>query len=109
MKINNLVYRVRYRELDKINTMYVRYISEESLVGFLEADELILGNDAEISNDELTDEFCAEFKGVQRVYLPLHVILRIDEIDLGLHQSTADAKNLAKGNVSRFPSDSTAK
>ena len=105
MKINGLVYRIRYHELDEIKTIHVRYISEESLVGFLEADELILNNDAGIENSEAS----LEFNGVQRIYLPLQVILRIDEIDLGAHLSNVESIKNTKGNVSRFPSDSATK
>ena len=107
MKTDGLIYRIRFIENDEIKSIYARYISEENLVGFLEADELVLNDD--FTDSKLSNEFAHQFKGVQRVYFPMHVILRIDEIDLNNQQENTEKSASVRSNVRRFPPDLTVK
>ena len=94
----NLVYRVTFLEKDKVNQFFCKYISEESLEGFIDFESLLFNSILDTpSNAEAISE--TEFKGVQRVYLPVRVILRIDEIHL---DSSEQLKLLdaSKNNVS---------
>lgn len=107
MKTDGLIYRIRFIENDEIKSIYARYISEENLVGFLEADELVMSD--EVADNKALNEFANQFKNVQRVYFPMHVILRIDEIDSNSQQENTEKSTTTISNVRRFPPDLTVK
>ncbi len=100
---DNFIYRVLFHQDNKIYEVYAKYISEESLVGFLEIDELIFHETRSgILVDPGEEKLREEFKGVQRSYIPTHLIVRIDEVK---KQGISSVKDL-KSNVSRFPGKS---
>jgi hypothetical protein len=81
------IYRIIFVHQEDLQEIYAQYISEETLVGFIEADSLLELNQTQpILNT----------KEVRRCYIPLHNIIRIDEIFL---QSTGEARD----NVSHLP------
>jgi hypothetical protein len=78
MKEEKLLYRVVFTEKDKVRTLYAHYVSEETMMGFIEVDQLVFS--AEDGQESVSASEKAEFQGVERIYLPLHVVLRIDEV-----------------------------
>ena len=100
------IYRVIFAQNDKLYEVYARYLTEESLMGFIEIEELLFSETKSgIVLDPSEDKMRAEFKGVKRSYIPLHTILRIDEvIKEGSAKMTASEKSSEKkGNVSHLP------
>jgi hypothetical protein len=65
------IYRIIFTHLEETQEIYAQYISEETLVGFIEADTLL-------ELDQTT--LAVNPKEVKRCYIPLHNIIRIDEI-----------------------------
>ena len=97
----NTIYRVIFHQDGQIFEVYSRYISEESLVGFLEVDEIILNESrSTVLIDPKEEKIRNEFKGVQRSYIPVHLVIRIDEV---LKEGVASVKDANKTNVSQFP------
>lgn len=81
------IYRIIFVHQEDLQEIYAQYISEETLVGFIEADSLLEMNQThQILNT----------KEVRRCYIPLHNIIRIDEIFLKSATETKD-------NVSHLP------
>lgn len=78
MKEEKLLYRVIFTEKDRVRTLYAHYVSEETMMGFIEVDQLVFSAQAEQEAEALALK--DEFQGVERIYLPLQVILRIDEV-----------------------------
>src|SRR3990167_8304805 len=78
---NSPLYRVIFAQDDQIYEVFGRGISDESLMGFLEVDELIFTNqDQELGVDLSEERLQTEFMDVRRTYIPLHLILRVDEM-----------------------------
>jgi hypothetical protein len=76
------LYKVVFVQRDEVLELYARYITEDSLVGFVEVEELVFSDpDTELVINPNLEKLKLVFQGVQRTYLPLHTILRIDEID----------------------------
>ena len=50
------------------------------MFGFVEVEELIFGERSAVVVDPAEERIKAEFDGVKRTYLPMHSILRIDEV-----------------------------
>lgn len=100
---DNFIYRVLFHQDGKLYEVYAKYISEESLVGFLEIDELVFHETrSSIVVDPTEEKLREEFKGVQRSYIPTHLVVRIDEVKKHGVSSVTDLKS----NVSRFPGKS---
>ena len=97
------LYRVVFRQHDKVCTLYSRFISEENLMGFIELDEITFSdNTSGIVIDTSEEKLKEEFSGVKRCYLPMHSILRIDEVTaVGVSSVVEDSDST--GNVSHFP------
>src|SRR3990167_7498714 len=103
---NQPIYRVIFIQNDKLYEVYARYLTEESLMGFIEIEELIFQDTKSgIVVDPAEEKLRVEFKGVKRSYIPLHTILRIDEVVKECAaRMTSPEKVIAKmGNVSHLP------
>src|SRR3989338_10837345 len=97
------IYRVLFIQNDKQYELYSKYLTEESLMGFIEIEELIFQDTKSgIVVDPAEEKLRVEFKGVKRSYIPLHTILRIDEVvKEGAARMTSPEKIPVKtGNVS---------
>ncbi len=77
---DDLMYKVVFTQFEKVYEVYAKYISEETLMGFIEVDELIFSEGSTVVVDPAEEKLKLEFKGVKRSYIPMHTILRIDEV-----------------------------
>lgn len=81
------IYRIIFTQLEALQEIYAQYLSEETLMGFIEADTLLeFDPSQQIINP----------KEVRRCYIPLHNIVRIDEISV--HNT-----NEVRDNISHLP------
>lgn len=81
------IYRILFTHLEEVKEIYSQYISEETLVGFIEADNLL--------TYDSSSALFLDPNEVKRCYIPLHTIVRIDEISLEVSKK--------QGNVSHLP------
>ena len=103
MQEKERIYRIIFSHEEKTYEIYVKYISEESLMGFIEIEEFIFTQSTSLVVDPSEEKLKLEFQGVKRSYIPIHRILRIDEME---KQGAAKIKDsaLKKDNVHHFPS-----
>jgi hypothetical protein len=96
------IFRIMFVNQGKVYEIYARRVSHGELFGFIEVEELIFGERATVVVDPAEERIKGEFEGVKRTYLPLHSILRIDEVKKqGISKITALEGGAA--NVSQFP------
>jgi len=94
------IYRIAFFNQGKVYELYARQISQGGLYGFVEVEELIFGERSGVLVDPSEEKLKDEFSGVKRSFLPMHAILRIDEVE-----SEGVAKITSVGdNVTPFPS-----
>lgn len=74
------LYRVIFTQEDEVYEIYAKYLSEDTLMGFIEVEELLFGEETTLVVDPSEEKLRNEFKGVKRTYIPLHLLLRIDEV-----------------------------
>jgi hypothetical protein len=84
----------------KVYELYARKVSHGGLFGFVEVEELVFGERSSVVVDPGEERVKGEFAGVKRTYLPLHSVLRIDEVS---KKGTAKIVALEGGNVTAFP------
>ena len=68
--------------------------------GFIEVEELIFGERSAVVVDPTEEKIKAEFEGVKRTYLPMHSVLRIDEVR---KQGISKISAFEGTNVAQFP------
>ena len=84
----------------KVYEVYARKVSHGSLFGFVEVEELVFGERSSVVLDPSEERVKSEFAGVKRSYLPLHSVIRIDEVR---KQGVSKIVALEGSNVSQFP------
>jgi hypothetical protein len=70
------------------------------LFGFIEIEELVFGERATVVLDPGEERIKSEFAGVKTSMLPMHSILRIDEVK---KQGVSKISAFEGGNVAQFP------
>jgi hypothetical protein len=94
------IFRIVFVNQGKVYEIYARKVSHGSLFGFIEVEELVFGERSSVVVDPGEERIKSEFAGVRRSYLPLHAVIRIDEVrKQGISKITA----LEGGNVAQFP------
>ena len=75
------LYRVTFRHQDQIWEIYARAISHGGLLGFIEVEKLVFGERSSIIADPGEEKLKSEFENVERTYIPVHSVVRIDEVN----------------------------
>ena len=95
------IFKVIFLNQGKVFEIYARKVGHGAMFGFIEVEELIFGERSSVVVDPAEEKIQVEFAGVKRTYLPLHSVLRIDEVS---KKGTAKIVALEGGNVAAFPS-----
>jgi len=95
------VFRVIFVNQDKVYELYCRHVYQSEMYGFIEIEELIFGARSKVLVDPGEEKLQQEFSGVTRSFLPMHAIVRIDEVEQEGMPTIREAKGT---NVSPFPS-----
>jgi len=96
------IFKIMFVNQSKVYEIYARKISQGSLFGFIEVEELVFGERSSVVLDPAEERIKAEFAGVKRSYLPIQSILRIDEVrKQGVSKIVALEGG---GSVAQFPS-----
>jgi hypothetical protein len=75
------LYKVIFVNQGKIYEVYARRVSQGNLYGFVEIEELVFGEKSAVVIDPTEERLRAEFDGVRVSYVPLHAVVRIDEVE----------------------------
>jgi hypothetical protein len=94
------IFKVVFANQGKVYEIYARKVSHGSLFGFIEVEELVFGERSSVVVDPAEERIKTEFAGVKRSYLPLHSIIRIDEVR---KQGVSKISALEGGNITQFP------
>ncbi len=94
------IFKVLFANQGKVYEIYARKVSHGSLFGFIEVEELIFGERSTLVVDPAEEKIKSEFHEVKRTYLPMHSVLRIDEVK---KQGVSKISVLESSNVAQFP------
>ena len=94
------IFKVVFANQGKVYEIYARKVSHGGLFGFVEVEELVFGERGSVVVDPAEERIKTEFAGVKRSYLPLHSIIRIDEVQ---KHGVSKISALEGGNVTPFP------
>lgn len=94
------IFKVLFVHQGKVYELYARKVSHGGLFGFIEVEELIFGERSTVVVDPTEEKIKSEFHEVKRTYLPMHSVLRIDEVK---KQGVSKISVLEGSNVAQFP------
>ena len=94
------IFKVVFVNQGKVYEIYARKVSHGSLFGFIEVEELVFGERSSVVLDPGEERIKSEFTGVKCTMLPMHSILRIDEVK---KQGVSKVTDFEGTNVSPFP------
>ncbi|MDG2297069.1 MAG: DUF1820 family protein, partial [Gammaproteobacteria bacterium] len=80
MATKNL-YKITFTNQGKLYEVYAKSVSNSNLLGFIEIESLVFGEKTSLVVDPSEEKIKTEFEGVKRTYIPMHSVLRIDEVD----------------------------
>jgi hypothetical protein len=94
------MYKVLFLNQGQIYEVYARAIYQSDLYGFIEVEDYVFGTRSKMVIDPAEDRLRSEFEGVQRSFIPMHAVIRIDEVEKEGVARITDSKG---GNVTPFP------
>jgi hypothetical protein len=93
------LYKIVFVSQGQVYEIYARGVSHGGLFGFVEVEDFVFGERTSVVVDPSEERIKSEFENVRRTYLPMHSIIRIDEVE---KQGTSKITK-AEGNVTQFP------
>jgi len=95
------LYKVTFLNQGQVYEIYARRVSQGGLLGFIEVEGLVFGQKTKVVVDPTEERLQREFDGVKRCYLPMHSVVRVDEVEKPGPSRISDAGKGA--NVAPFP------
>ena len=100
MSDDNSLYKVMFQNQGQIYEVYAKNIYQSELYGFIEVEDYVFGKPTQVVIDPAEDKLRTEFEGVQRSFIPMHTVIRIDEVEREGVAKITDSKG---ENVTPFP------
>ncbi len=75
------IYRITFWNQNQVYELYVSQIYQSELYGFIEVEEYQFGERSAVILNPAEEKLKNEFNGVRRSYIPMHAVIRIDEMD----------------------------
>jgi hypothetical protein len=95
------IYKVVFLNQGKIYELYAAHVGQGELYGFVEIGDIIFGERTNVVVDPSEERLKAEFAGVKRTYVPMHAVIRIDEVQKEGTNKIVSSE--AGSNVTPFP------
>ena len=96
------LYRISFTNQGQVYEVYARNVSHGAMLGFVEIERLVFGEKSAVVVDPSEERLKSEFENVERFYVPMHAVIRIDEVNKqGSARIVAGAEGGSK--VTPFP------
>jgi len=96
------VFKITFMNQGEVYEIFARRVTQGALFGFIEIEELLFGERSSVVVDPSEERLKHEFAGVRRIHVPLHAVIRVDEMEKrGVARITPRGKDDDK--VAPFP------
>lgn len=96
------IFRIAFHNNGKVYQLHAQQVAQADLYGFVEVRELLFGEHTSVVIDPAEERLKAEFAGVQRLLLPMHAVIRIEEVEKRGQNKILDI-DAAISNITPFP------
>ena len=93
------LYKITFMNQGQVYEIYAHGVGHGALFGFVEVQDLVFDSRNSVVVDPSEEKIKSEFEGVKRTYLPMHSVMRIDEVE---KQGVSKISKI-EGNVTQFP------
>lgn len=95
------IYRVTFVNQGKVYVLYAEEVQQAEIYGFVEVRGILFGEHSSVVIDPSEEKLKSEFGGVARALVPIHAVVRIDEVEKRGQSKILDIE--AGSNVTPFP------
>jgi hypothetical protein len=95
------VYKVIFHNQGKIYELHASSVGQGEMYAFVEIEGIIFDEHTELVVDPSEERLKDEFAGVEKTYIPMHSIIRIDKVSKQGSNKIVDSD--AGGNITPFP------
>lgn len=95
------IFRISFFNQNEVYEVYAKQIFQSEMYGFIEIEEFVFGERSQVVVDPGEERLKQQFAGVTRSFIPMHSVIRIDEVEKEGVGKITEAKG---GNVASFPS-----
>ncbi len=75
------IYKVIFHNQNQVYEVYARHVYQSDMYGFIEIEEFVFGERSQLIVDPSEERLKNEFAAVARSYIPIHSLIRIDEVE----------------------------
>ena len=75
------IYKILFHNQGQVYEVYARNLYQSDLYGFIEIEDYVFGKRTQMVIDPGEDKLRTEFEGVERSFIPMHAVIRIDEVE----------------------------
>jgi len=96
------IYKIVFVNREEVYEVYAKSVYQGDLYGFVIVEDFVFGEKSSIVLDPGEDKLRAEFEGVKRSFIPMHEVIRIDQVERRGVAKIVSTKQASKpaGNVS---------
>lgn len=95
------IYRITFVNNDKTYEIYASEVGPSGILGFVQVGGLLFGEKPSVVVDPTEENLRSEFKGVKQTHIPMHAVIRIDEVEKPGPARISEGGST--GNVTPFP------
>ncbi len=99
--MSNPIYKVVFYNQNQVYEVYAKSIYQSEMYGFIEVEDFVFGERSQMIVDPGEEKLKGEFSQVSRSFIPMHAIIRIDEVEKTGTCKVIDVKPSDK--VAQFP------
>ncbi|MCB1858079.1 MAG: DUF1820 family protein [Gammaproteobacteria bacterium] len=101
MAASKRIYRISFVNQGRVYLLYAETVRQADVYGFVEINGLVFGESSSVVIDPGEEKLRNEFSGVIRTLVPMHAVIRIDEVE---KRGQSKILELEQGtNVTPFP------
>ena len=75
------IYKVMFINQGKVYEVYAHEVAQSGMLGIIEIAGMVFGDNSAVVIDPSEEKLKNEFSGVKRTYIPMHAVIRIDEVE----------------------------
>lgn len=78
---DNLIYKVVFINQNQVYEVYAKRVFQGEMFGFVVIEDFIFGETTSVVVDPYEEKLKTEFANVRRSFIPMHEIIRIDQVE----------------------------
>lgn len=75
------IYKVIFHNQNQVYEVFAKHVYQSDMYGFIEIEEFVFGERSQMIVDPSEEKLKNEFASVARSYIPIHSLIRIDEVE----------------------------